>query len=770
MKSRIHIIIRGVVQGVGFRPFIYKLAADMTLTGYVLNSSSGVFIDAEGEKASLDRFVLKIQSEKPVHAVIQSMEFLFLDPVGYTDFQIRESQSGGKKSSLIMPDMAVCDECLSEMFDPKNRRYLYPFINCTHCGPRFSIIESLPYDRPNTSMKEFTMCAECRSEYENPTDRRFHAQPIACPDCGPHLEVWDKNRSILAGREEAVPFIVDAVKKGYIVALKGLGGYQLVCRADDDRVIVRLRQRKHREEKPFALMFPDMQSVHHHCEASDFAKRLLSSVESPIVLLERKKNINDSRVSDAVAPGNPYLGVMLPYTPLHHLLMRELDIPVIATSGNLSEEPMVIDEDEALTRLQNIADYFLIHNRPIVRHVDDSIVRVIMDREMVMRRARGFAPLPIAINSFGDALPSILAVGGHLKNTIAVSVDENVFISQHIGDLSTQEAYSTFKTVVRDFRQLYDIEPEAMVCDLHPEYMSSKFAKSMTEHPIEIQHHEAHIAACRLENQIVGPALGVAWDGTGYGLDGTVWGGEFFISDDDGFRHIGQFRSFRLPGGEKAVREPRRCAAGILFEIYGERLFTDHMHLLNNFTGEETAVIHQMLSGHINSPLTSSAGRLFDAVASLIGIRQQTTYEGQSAMMLEFAADSAISGIFDFELNASEKYLSFDWQPMIEEILTELKRKVPVPILAAKFHNTLAEMVVQAAKSVGESKVILSGGCFQNAFLLERTVHRLQAQRFNVYWHQRIPTNDGGIAVGQVAMAMMRSRKSAGKTLEQVFA
>ncbi|MBL7995158.1 carbamoyltransferase HypF [bacterium] len=769
MKTRIHITIRGAVQGVGFRPFIYKLALEMGLSGFVLNSPTGVLIEAEGEKELLDHFVLQIQSTKPPHAMIYSMEFSFLDPSGYTAFQISESISDGKKSAFIMPDLAVCDECLKELFDPKNRRHLYPFINCTHCGPRFSIIESLPYDRPNTSMKNFIMCNACRMEYENPLDRRFHAQPIACPDCGPHIEVWDKDRNILAGRDTAIEFTVDAVRDGRIIAMKGLGGYQLICRADDDKVIARLRERKHREEKPFAVMFPDMKFLQQDCDVSYFEERLLFSAESPIVLLKRKENVRSSKVSVAVAPGNPYLGAMLPYTPLHHILLRQLKLPIIATSGNLSEEPMATTEDEAVNKLYEIADLFLVHDRPIVRHVDDSVVRVVMGREMVMRRARGYAPLPITINRPDNAeLPSVMSVGGHLKNTVALSVENNIFMSQHIGDLSTQEAYTTFFKVVQDFRHLYHVEPEIVVSDKHPEYLSGKFAETLTQYPIQVQHHESHIAACRLENQCEGQALGVSWDGTGYGHDRTIWGGEFFISDDDGFKHVAQLRQFRLPGGEKAVKEPRRSAAGILYEMYGEQLFTDYEELLSNFTFEEVAVIHQMLSKKINSPITSSAGRLFDGVASLIGLRQHTNYEGQSAMMLEFAADSAITGIFDFEIRRSDK-LILDWQPMIEEILTELRRKVPAPILAAKFHNTLAEMIVAVAKEAGEQKVILSGGCFQNAVLLEKTVQRLKAYGINVYWHQRIPTNDGGIAVGQVAIAMQQLQKRRANTVEEAL-
>ena len=770
MNSRIHIVIRGAVQGVGFRPFVYQLAHRLNLAGFVLNSPLGVIIEAEGEKSVLDQLVLSIEKDRPQQAVIQSMEFSFLDPAGYSEFEIRESRSNGKKSAFIMPDLAVCDNCLKELFDSHDRRYLYPFINCTHCGPRFSIVESLPYDRPNTSMKKFDMCDQCRREYENPANRRFHAQPTACPDCGPHAEVWDDKRNILASRDASFTFIAEVIRDGRIIAFKGLGGYQLICRADDDAVLGRLRDRKQREEKPFALMCPDLKSIREICDLSALEERLLRSAESPIVLAKRKDIAAKSKVSDLVAPGNPYLGVMLPYTPAHHILMRELAFPIVATSGNLSEEPMAIDEDSALERLRGIADFFLVHDRPIVRHVDDSIVRVILGREMVMRRARGYAPLPVtASDSSDEHIGSILAVGGHLKNTIALSVDRHIFTSQHIGDLSTQEAYATFSKVVGDFRQLYETRTETVVCDKHPEYLSTKFAHTISEQTYAVQHHEAHIAACRLENRVTGPALGVSWDGTGYGHDGTIWGGEFFISDETAFRHIAQFRNFRLPGGEKAVKEPRRCAIGVLYAIYGEKLFSDHAELLGPFTSEEITLLQQMLSKHINAPVTSSAGRLFDAVASLIGVRHQTNFEGQSAMMLEFAADSAISGIFDYEIQEGEK-LTFNWQPMIEEILTELRRRVPAAVLAAKFHNTLAEVICAIAKRLGEKKVIISGGCFQNAFLLERTVQRLASEHFKVYWHQRIPTNDGGIAVGQVAMAMQHAAANSASKINKISA
>ncbi len=758
MIQRASIVIRGAVQGVGFRPFIYRLAMQLHLKGFVLNSPFGVFVEAENEKDILNDFLLRIEKEKPVHAIIQSMEFSFLDAVGYTQFEIRESEGNGKTSVFILPDIAVCDDCLNEMFDPNNRRYLYPFINCTNCGPRFSIIESLPYDRPNTSMKIFEMCDDCKKEYHNPLDRRFHAQPIACPNCGPHVELITPDENVLSKNNNAIFETAEKIQQGKIVALKGLGGYQLICRADDENVIALLRKRKNREEKPFALMFPDLESVKKICEVFPFEERLLKSPEAPIVLLRRKENGKQKLVHESIAPGNPMLGVMLPYTPLHHLLLRELQIPVIATSGNLSEEPMCISEDEAFQRLKNIADYFIIHNRPIVRHVDDSIVRVVMDREMIMRRARGYAPLPVELNCETED-ETYLAVGGHLKNTVALSSGKNVFVSQHIGDLSTQEAFSAFKNVVTDFKNLYEAKDVHVVADLHPDYLSTKFAKSNFENISFVQHHQAHVASCYAENKLDGTALGVSWDGTGYGLDGTIWGGEFFYFDGTSFQHVAQFRKFPLPGGDLAIKEPKRSAVGLLYEIYGEEIFNKQNDVLSHFSENEKKILLQMLKNKINTPLTSSVGRLFDAVAFLTGIKQTASYEGEAAMMLEFAAAPNIFDCYLFDLLPGEVMI-IDWQKMIETILEEMKRKTSPKIISAKFHNSLVEIICSVAEKSHEEKIVLSGGVFQNAYLLEQAVRTLRARRFKPYWHQRIPTNDGGISLGQIAIAMKQKMVS----------
>jgi hydrogenase maturation protein HypF len=749
-----------VVQGVGFRPFIYKLANDLKLTGFVLNNSSGVFIEAEGSELVLRNFILKIEADKPKLSVITSLEYFFFDKIGYSKFEIRESEEDDDISALILPDIAVCDDCLREMFNPNDRRYLYPFINCTNCGPRFSIIESLPYDRPNTSMKNFKMCDKCRGEYENPSDRRFHAQPTACPDCGPQLFLWDENGNIIAEKHEALKQTVELIFKGKIIALKGLGGFQLIVDATNNEAVKELRKRKQREEKPFALMFPSLERIKELCEFSETEERVLKAPESPIVLLKRKSEIVNpkSRISDAAAPHNPYLGAMLPYTPLHHLLMKELDFPIVATSANLSEEPICIDEFQALNRLKGIADYYLIHNRSIVRHVDDSIVRIMKDRELVMRRARGYVPLPVIINEKYDSQKNktLLAVGGHLKNTVALKKGNNIFISQHIGDLSTEESNKTFKKVIDDFQLLYDTTPEKIISDLHPEYISTKYANHLSNEVEQVQHHYSHIAACKFENQVEGEALGVSWDGTGYGLDGKVWGGEFFLTDENSFKHFAQFRKFMLPGGEKAIKEPRRSLAGILFEITGASFINEFSDLIENkFTAAEIGIVLNMLSKKINSPRTSSAGRLFDAVSSLLGICDKSNYEGQAAMMLEYVADAKEQGYYQFDVKESHKHI-VDWQPIIISIINDLRNDTDISTISAKFHNTLSKVILEITKKSGFNKVVLSGGCFQNALLSERTINLLQKNNYKVYWHQRIPPNDGGIALGQIAAYLMK--------------
>ena len=756
--TRMKVVIRGAVQGVGFRPFVYRLAEELQLKGWVSNTSQGVFIEVEGDRETLNNFLCRLQFEKPPRSFIQSLEHSFLDPLHYTSFQINESSEAGERTTIILPDIATCPECMREVFDRANRRYLYPFTNCTNCGPRFSIIESLPYDRRNTSMKVFEMCPECRREYDNPSDRRFHAQPNACPKCGPYLELWDEHGTILAARDTALHMAVEALRIGRCVGVKGIGGFHLMVDAHSDDAVRRLRKRKHREEKPFALLFPGIESVKEACHVSEMEEHLLLSPESPIVLLTQREQ---TTIAPSVAPDNPYLGVMLPYSPLHYILMKEMNAPLVATSGNLSDEPICVDEHEAVHRLQGVADLFLVHNRPIVRHVDDSIVRIAMDRELVLRRARGYAPLPIPIREEGKR--TIVAVGAHLKNTIAMNAGNNVFISQHIGDLETAESYGAFIRVMADFQSLFQKKPDDIVCDVHPDYLSTKYARHHYSRVHAVQHHYAHVAACMMENELDGKLLGVSWDGTGYGLDGTIWGGEFLQTTETSFERVAAFRTFRLPGGDLAIREPRRAALGLLLEAVGEAVY-DYSDIspMKEFEEREIAVIRQMLEKKIHSPLTSSVGRLFDAVASIAGVRQVVRHEGQAAMELEFALPkSPIDDCYNVSIIESPKPQPrwiVDWSSMVAQLLDDVRYKIPLTTVTSKFHNMLVESIIEVAERIGENRIVLTGGCFQNKYLLEKTIVRLREEGYMPYWHQRIPPNDGGISSGQI-FAFLRSQR-----------
>jgi len=746
--ERLRAVVRGAVQGVGFRPFVYRLARDLGLTGWVGNTPHGVLIEVEGGAELLRSFLLRLEREKPPRAVIQSLEPVYLDPVGFASFEIRPSDSGGSPTTLVLPDIATCPDCLAEIRNPADRRYGYPFTNCVNCGPRFSIIRALPYDRGNTTMAGFSLCPRCRAEYEDPADRRFHAQPTACPVCGPQLSCWDADGRLLAERERALEVALQAVRRGEIVAVKGLGGFHLVVDARNEEAVRRLRHRKQREEKPLALMYPALPRLRQDCLVEPLEERLLGSPEAPIVLLRRKPG---AEIAPAVAPGNPCLGAMLPYTPLHHLLLQALGHPIVATSGNRSDEPICTDEREALVRLRGLADLFLVHDRPIARHVDDSIVRLLLGRELVLRRARGYAPLPLLLQ---ESAPPALAVGGHLKSAVAVRVGPAAFLSQHIGDLETPEASLAFERVIGDLERLYAVTPGEVVCDAHPDYRSTRYAEELGLPLLRVQHHQAHVFACMAENQLAGPLLGVAWDGTGYGPDGTVWGGEFFRVTPAACRRVAHLRTFRLPGGEQAVREPRRSALGLLFALFGEGAFArPELPPVAAFPAAERPLLGQMLARGLNSPLTSSVGRLFDAVAALLDLRQRTNFEGQSAMELEWAAEgSSPEELYPLPVADGSPRL-LDWGPLLTALLADLAAGRPRAEIAGRFHNSLAEAVVRVAEIVGEARVLLSGGCFQNRLLTERTVARLRAAGFQPYWHQRVPPNDGGIALGQLVAA-----------------
>lgn len=753
--------VRGAVQGTGFRPFVYNLAQRYALTGFVVNTPWGLRIDAEGNGFRLKEFLSALTKEKPPQARITGVEVSYRDPAGYHRFDIRESEEAGVKSALILPDIAVCQDCLSEIFDPSDRRFQYPFTNCTHCGPRFTIIERLPYDRANTSMKNFTMCPECREEYENPSDRRFHAQPNCCQQCGPQLELWDHTGTVLASAGSALEKASEVIQMGGIVAVKGIGGFHLMADACNPQAVSTLRQRKKREEKPFALMFRSLNEVERYAEVSEEEALILGSSEAPIVLLRKKAESPDKPLASEVAPGIPYLGAMLACTPLHHLLLSQVKGPLIATSGNLSDEVIATDEQEALKRLGSIADYFLIHNRPIVRHCDDSIVRIMAGREAVLRRARGFAPIPIP---FKDA-NVVLAAGGHMKNTVAMTHDDHLFVSQYIGDLETESCLNAFASALTLFEGLYGKSAPVIACDMHAGYASTNYALKSGKAVHQVQHHVAHVVSCMAENELRGPVLGVSFDGSGWGPDGTIWGGEFIGIDENGSaRRVGSMRAFQLPGGEKAVREPRRAAAGLLYEEYGESLFarggTAYHFLSQWFSGGERDILKNVLQKRVNSPLTSSVGRIFDAISAICGLCETMSYEGQAAMLLEAALNhtpSLLSYPFKIIKSGDGRFIA-DWGLTLRAVVQDRTTHVPIGLISAKFHNTIAEMIAQLAEAVKIERVVLSGGCFQNRYLLETVIQRLRARSITPYWHQRIPPNDGGISVGQAAAVALNIR------------
>ena len=726
--QRLRITLRGAVQGVGFRPFVYRLATEMSLTGWVLNSSAGLVVEVEGPTEQLNRFEQRLEQERPRASVVSVRESAWLVAEGATHFEIRASDHDSGKTVDVLPDLATCSDCREELFDPENRRFEYPFTNCTNCGPRYTIVVDIPYDRPHTSMRDFVFCPRCREEYENPANRRFHAQPNACPVCGPRLD-------------GTLGDTVEALRQGKIVALKGIGGFQLLVDARNPEAVARLRERKHREEKPFALMMPSLEVVRTYCEVSPAEVELLESQAAPIVLLQPKPGTD---IAANVAHCSPYLGVMLPYSPLHHLLMEECRFPLIATSGNRSDEPIAIANDEAAVRLKDIADHFLMHNRPIVRACDDSVVRLTRGRAGILRRARGYAPLGIHIS---QSLPPVLAVGGHLKNTVAIGVGQDVFLSQHIGDLETLEARAAFEKAIYDLCRLYSFKPEVVACDLHPDYASSHWAEKSGLPLVRIQHHQAHVAACAAEHNVQGAYLGISWDGTGYGPDGAIWGGEFFHVEGGQFQRIAHLRSFGLPGGDAAVREGWRSAASLMVEVFGSQPALPDVGTQSPGKPRlDEAKVRYMLERGINVIPTTSVGRLFDAVACISGVARQNRFEGQAAMLLENEI-----GL----LRTEEAYAlpGGDWGPLISALMADKVAGVPVPRIAARFHNGLVEWILEVAASSKLKEIVLSGGVFQNRYLTERAAALLESRGFVVHTHQRVPPNDGGIALGQAVMS-----------------
>jgi hydrogenase maturation protein HypF len=760
--KRFSVRVRGAVQGVGFRPFVYRLANKLSLRGWVVNNPSGVEIEIEGPVGKLESFLENLRDEKPRMALIQSLEHTVLEPTGYHGFEIRESSEDEEKTVLVLPDIGTCGECLEEVSGDEERRFRYPFTNCTNCGPRYTIIEKLPYDRPSTTMKSFAMCPDCKREYETPEDRRFHAQPIACPVCGPRIFLTHKDGERISDTEGALEETIQHIMNGKIVAMKGLGGFLLLCDARSGEAVGRLRTKKYREEKPFALMYPDIGIIKADCEVHPFEEELLKAPQHPIVLLRKKEEM---RIAENVAPSNPYLGVMLPYSPLHHLLLNDLDFPVVATSGNKTDDPIAIDNEEALQRLGSIADYFLMHDRPILRRVDDSVVRVIDDRMMILRRARGYAPLPVHWQNPKSL--SVLAFGGHLKNTVSFSKGDNIFSSQHIGDLETYEAIESFKEGLSSLEDLYEFEPDMIASDLHPRYISSKVAQEMAlEKGLEIervQHHHAHVASCMCENDLKGTVLGVSWDGVGYGTDAEAWGSEFLIADFKGFERHAHFMPFPLPGGEAKVRDVSHSALGMLYTVFKDDICSQafkKLPSLKSFEDEELDVLANCMKSGFNSPMVYGIGRVFDAISSIIGIRQRCSFEAQAAMELEFAGSMTVKSpgsSYPYSMQ-SEKPIVVDWRPMVRAIVEDHLDNVDRSMISLRFHQTLAGIILDIAQGAGHEDVVLTGGVFQNALLTSLARKSLEGNKFNVHAHSLIPPNDGGISVGQVAVALERNR------------
>ena len=778
--QRVRINLDGTVQGVGFRPFVYRLARELELAGWICNTMSGVLMEVEGDSQAVETFLRRLLVEAPPAACVEAVTQHAIPVLDETGFAIYSGAESGRCALVIPPDLAACADCLRELEDPSDRRFRYPFLTCTQCGPRYSLLTQMPYERRHTTMNGFSLCSACQIEHDTKIDRRFHAEPIACPVCGPHVQLWnDQGRETERG-EEALRQAETLLCEGLILAVKGLGGFQLWVDAGSEEAIRRLRARKQRLEKPFALLFASIEAVQACCLLTSHEEALLRSPRAPIVLVRKRPEI---QLADAVAPGNPYIGAMLPATALHHLLMQDLQRPMVATSGNRSEEPIVTDEWEAVVRLKGIADAFLVHDRPIARPVDDSVVRVVVagsstttaeseDKPkatvMILRRARGYAPQAIRLkNGFSEnKVPgSVLAVGGHLKNTVALLRDDQVWLSQHLGDLSTLEADVAFRQAVDDLPRLLQATPRLVACDLHPDYRSSVLARELTSALsvplIPVQHHHAHVASCMAEHGLDGEVLGIAWDGAGYGTDRQVWGGEFLIASYRQFKRFAHLHPFRLPGGEAAMREPRRSAASVLWELMGEQMPAYRLPSWDAESDERGRFADLLRSG-IASPWTTSMGRLFDAVASLTGLCHHISFEGQAAMAVEFAAERVPAYEGDFAAGypmdlAGPQSLGgsrvVDWRPTVRAVLDDLHRGCSLEEIAKRFHAGLAAGIVLVAQAAGLPRVVLTGGCFQNGLLLSLARRRLEEAGFTAHSHSLVPPNDGGLSLGQAVVA-----------------
>ena len=742
--------VNGIVQGVGFRPHVFQLARHYKLNGEVSNTSSGVLIHIEGLPEDIDAFESDLVKKSPPLAYIVEVSAEAVPPRPCQDFRIVKSSAAAAVSTLISPDVCVCSDCLQEMFDPDDRRYRYPFINCTNCGPRYTIIDDIPYDRPKTSMRSFKMCPSCQAEYDDPNDRRFHAQPNACPECGPRVKLTDSTGSELEAADP-IAKAAELLKDGAVLAVKGLGGYHLAVNAENDAAVGALRARKLREEKPLALMCADMGGIRRFAEVAPDEEDLLNTIQRPIVLLSQKSS---NTISAAVAPDNKYFGVMLPYTPLHYLLLDHGFTALVMTSGNLSEEPIAIDNSDALARLSDIADYFLVHDRDIYLRSDDSIVRRSAGETRFLRRSRGYVPIPVFLK---QKMPAVAAVGAELKNTVCLTKDDKAFLSQHIGDLENLSTYDFFQLTLDHLRRILDITPELIANDLHPDYMSTRYASEQTSLPtVAVQHHHAHVVSCMAEHQLDGPVIGLSFDGTGLGTDGNIWGGEVLVAEPGRFKRAAHLSYVPMPGGAAAIKEPWRMAAGYLIQAYGDEFLDLNIPAFQAIEPARLNVIAEMISKGINSPLTSSLGRLFDGVAAILGIRNRVSFEGQAAMMLEMLAADNATRVYDHQWEAGAD-VQINPAPIIRAVVSDLKAGIPPSQISANFHATLIDLfsrVCDAARREFElNRVVLSGGCFQNATLLQGLLQALGNKSFEVYAHRLVPTNDGGIALGQAVVA-----------------
>lgn len=743
-QIRANIKINGIVQGVGFRPFIHRQVSKFALCGWIRNTSEGVELELEGSADAIDAFLADLLPSAPKLAYIESLRSeRFRDLKRYEGFQIIGSKALESRNTLISPDVAICEDCLRELFDPTDRRHGYAFINCTNCGPRFSIIKDVPYDRAKTTMAAFPMCEDCAAEYGDIEDRRYHAQPDCCALCGPQLCYLDGEGQPVEG--DPIELAAKALHEGKIVAVKGLGGIHLACRCDEEAVVSRLRSRKRRDEKPFALMCKDLKAVQQFCKVSEEEEAALTSHRRPIVLLDKKEKGSFSYLSD-----NNSIGIMLPYTPLHYLLFEKAPAALVMTSGNRSDTPIQIKNEEALTQLSGIADGFLLHDRDIENRCDDSLLRVVEGQDYLLRRSRGYAPFPLTLSG-GQG--GTLACGAEQKATFALSKNNYVFLAPHIGDLKNVQTLENFEGGIALYERLFDAKPQRLVCDLHPDYLSTNYAEQRSKRDglplLRVQHHHAHMAACMADNNLDEPCIGIIWDGTGYGGDGTIWGGEFLTGDYSGFERRGHLRYIPLPGGDKVTKELWRTAISLLTEA-GEAVE-------EIFPPKAVQRVQTLLSANLNCPKSSSMGRLFDGVSALLGIKTEASYEGQGAVLLEAAADEGVQRVYPYTINEEKGCHCIDWRPMISAICEEKRRNLPVGDMAAAFLNTLCAMAVELCGNIrresGLRNVVLSGGTFQNQYLLKRLTRLLQDADFEVFRHRRVSCNDEGISFGQTAIA-----------------